>query len=303
MEVRGLIFDIQRFAIHDGPGIRTTLFLKGCPLVCWWCHNPESISPRPQLVAFPGKCIGCGACFQVCPAGAHERLADGSRIHHRERCTLCGRCAEACCAEALVIEGREITVEEAVAELAKDAPFYANSGGGVTLSGGEPLRQADFTLEVLRLCTERGFHTALDTSGHAPWEDVERVLPFTDLVLYDLKHADPEAHRTYTGISNERILDNLGRISRQGKPLEIRIPVIPGINDDLANIDASAAILAGLAGVTRVALLPYHRLGEAKYARLGRAYRLPGVEPPPRERMEELAGRLRAAGLPVDIEG
>jgi pyruvate formate lyase activating enzyme len=299
MSLTGIIFDIERFAIHDGPGIRTTLFLKGCPLACWWCHNPESISPRRELVFFEAKCIGCNKCFEVCPVGAHERLPDGGRAYHREKCTLCGKCSEACAAEALVVEGREIDVEGAVEELSRDMPFYSTSGGGITLSGGEPMRQADFSREVLRGCRDKGIHTALDTCGFAPWEDYRKVLPATDLVLYDLKLADPAEHRKYTGVSNELILENLGRIDAAGKQIEVRIPVVPGVNDGERNLEGCAEILGGLRHLTRVVLLPYHRMGEAKYARLGRSYRLPDTAPPTAQAIQETASRLSARGIPA----
>jgi len=297
MEIRGLVFDIERFAIHDGPGIRTTLFLKGCPLACWWCHNPESIAPRSQLAFFDDKCISCGRCFEACPRGVHERLADGSRLLHREKCVACGRCTESCFAEALVLEGREMTVEEAVAELRKDAPFYESSGGGITLSGGEPMHQAAFCEAVLRACRSEGMRTALDTSGHAPWDDFASVLPHVDLVLYDFKHADPGEHLKYTGVSNELLRENLLRIDVLGIPIEIRIPIVPGVNDDAVNMERSARIISRLRNVTGVTLLPYHRLGEEKYQRIGRSYRLRDLQPPSRERMDELAAFLVSRGL------
>ena len=301
MEKSGLIFDIQRFAVHDGPGIRTTLFLKGCPLACWWCHNPESISSGPQLAIFEEKCIACGRCVTLCPNGAHESLADGSRAFHRERCTGCGRCAEGCVAEALVLEGRPLTVEDAMCELRKDLPFYRNSGGGITLSGGEPMCQVEFSAAVLERCRAEGIHTTLDTSGCARWEDFETVLPFTDLVLYDVKHADPDAHRRYTGLSNRLILENLVRIGDRGTPLDIRIPVVPGINDDEQNIRATASLVKAVRSVTCVTLLPFHRLGKSKYARIGGSYGLTDLEPPGPDRMQQVAALLRSFGLKVVV--
>jgi pyruvate formate lyase activating enzyme len=298
-EPRGIVFDVERFAIHDGPGIRTTLFLKGCHLACWWCHNPESIAARPQLAFFPEKCIGCGRCFEVCPHGVHEKLPDGTHVLHREGCDACGLCTKSCYAEALVIEGREMTVTQAMEELRKDAPYYATSHGGVTLSGGEPMRQVDFTAAVLAASRAEGFHTALDTSGQAPWSDYERVLPHVSLVLYDFKLADAEAHRRYTGVSNELILENLARIDATGIPIEIRIPVIPGINDAREAMEDSARVLGSLRHLSAVALLPYHGLGETKYPRVGRSYRLDGLASPTRERMAEIASWFSARGLPA----
>ena len=296
----GLVFDIERFAIHDGPGIRTTVFLKGCPLACWWCHNPESVAPRPQLALFENKCIACGKCFEVCPRGVHERLADGSRVLHRELCDACGKCVETCYAGALVIEGRQMTVDAVLEELRKDAPFYETSGGGITLSGGEPMQQPEFTAAVLAASRVEGFHTALDTSGYAHWEDFEKVLPSVNLVLYDFKLADPEQHRAYTGVSNEIIRENLLRIDALGIPIEIRIPVIPDINDTPDNIEQTARFLSGLRHLTRVTLLPYHALGESKYPRIGRTYKLNGKASPSREHMEEIAGWIARHGLTVN---
>lgn len=296
-----LIFDIKKFAIHDGPGIRTTVFFKGCPLACWWCHNPEAMSSKPELVLFEEKCIACGECFRVCPHGAHEQQADGSRIYHRDRCVHCGACTDVCYAEALVMEGRQVTVEELMVDLRKDIPFYENSGGGITLSGGEPTLQHEFVLALLKQCRSEGLHTALDTSGHTPWRILKGLLPFLDLVLYDIKHIDDDGHWAATGQHNHRIIENLRRLGDSGTPIEIRMPVIPTINDDGADIEATARVLAQINGITRIELLPYHRLGASKYGRLGLPYQLEGIEPPTAEQMETLAELMRRHGLEVHV--
>ncbi len=206
--MKGLIFNIQRFSIHDGPGIRTTVFFKGCSLRCFWCHNPESIHPHPQIQLFLQKCIGCGKCFEICPVGAHCMI-DGERVFLRELCRNCGKCAEICYADALVLAGKWLTAREVMDEVEKDKPFYENSDGGVTISGGEPLLQADFARALLEECKKEGLHTVVDTAGNVPWEAFEKVLPFTDLFLYDLKAADEEFHRQVTGAGNARILDKV----------------------------------------------------------------------------------------------
>ncbi|MDP7596292.1 MAG: glycyl-radical enzyme activating protein [Pseudomonadales bacterium] len=300
--IKGIIFDIKKFAIHDGPGIRTTVFFKGCPLRCWWCHNPEAIQPGAELVWFENKCIKCGECIKACEEGAHELLADGTRVLHRDRCTLCGDCVEVCYAEALVMEGREVTVEEVMVELRKDIPFYENSGGGITLSGGEPTFQHEFALAILRQCHSEGLHTAIDTTGQTRWEIFERMLPYTDLVLYDLKQMNSTSHKQLTGVPNERILANLARISDSGVAIEIRMPIIPGINDDRDAIECAARYLTDVDTITRVVLLPFHKLGEAKYSRLDRdAYRLKELVPPEESRMQEIAEWVRHYDLDVSV--
>ena len=302
-ELKGLVFDIKKFAVHDGPGIRTTVFLKGCPLHCWWCHNPESIKREKELVLFENKCIGCGECFKVCPNKAHEVLPDGNRVYHKERCVLCGKCTDICYAEALVMEGKEMTVEEVMVELRKDIPFYENSNGGITLSGGEPMFQHEFSLAILKQCKAEGLHTAIDTSGQVSWRVYDRILPYVDLVLYDFKHIDPVAHRKYTGTSNDLILDNLVKMSEYGVPIEIRIPIIPGINDAKKDIVSAAMFFSTLKNITWVELLPYHRLGESKYSRLGEEYKLEGLQTPSKEHLNEIAEWIRSYGLEVHVGG
>lgn len=294
----GRVFNIQRFSIHDGPGIRTTVFLKGCTLRCAWCHNPESISPERELACFPNKCIRCGHCVEACETGA-MRLEDGKRVHDRSLCRVCGRCAEACYAEAIVMEGREVTAGEVVAEVLKDKPFYDTSSGGVTLSGGEPLLQAGFCAEVMAQCRERGIHTALDTAACVPWGEFEKVLPFTRLILLDLKLADTERHRQATGAGNELILANARRLGTTGIPLMVRIPIVPGWTDDEANLAAIADFARGLPNLDAVELLPYHRFAEAKYQRLGRAYALQGTPAPEAVRMARLAAAVAERGVRV----
>jgi len=294
----GRVFNIQRFSIHDGPGIRTTVFLKGCPLACVWCHNPESIQPEPELALFPAKCIRCGHCFEVCETGA-RRLEGGEARYDKARCRVCGKCAQVCYAEAIVLEGREVAADEVVAEVLKDKPFYDNSGGGVTLSGGEPLLQADFCAEVLAECRARGIHTALDTAACVPWAAFERVLAHTALVLLDLKLADPERHRRATGAGNELILANARRLGATGIPLMVRVPIVPGWTDDESNVAAIAEIARELPNLEGIELLPYHRFAESKYQRLGRAYKLEGTRAPEAAQLARLAAVVAERGVHV----
>ena len=300
METQGTIFDLKRFAVHDGPGIRTTVFFKGCPLSCAWCHNPEGIQHQPELVRFETRCIGCEACLAACWNGAHEKI-DGEMVYHREYCELCGDCREACYADALFMYGRKVSVAEVMAELRQDEDFYRASGGGVTLSGGEPLAQPKFAIDLLRQCKAEGFSTALDTSGYAPWSALEAALAYTDLFLYDLKPLDPEYHKQSTGVSNALILENLRRLDQCQAPLEIRIPLIPTVTDG-PNLDAACAFLKTLKHPTRVRLLPYHRLAGSKYLRLGLENRMPAVESPAPSQLQAAARQLQNCGCEVDLE-
>jgi pyruvate formate lyase activating enzyme len=271
--VDGIITDIQRFCVHDGPGIRSTVFFKGCNLRCAWCHNPETILPQPQLQTHPDKCIACGACLAACSHGAHVAV-DGRRNFNRRLCTACGTCARTCYAEALKLVGRRVSAREILAEIREDRPFYANSGGGVTLSGGEPLCQQAFAIEVLQLCRGAGVHTAIETNLAWPWQHVEPVLPWLDLLMVDIKTLDSALHRRWTGTGNESVLDNLRRLAGQDLPLIVRTPVIPGVNDTEKEIGAIADFIANLSYLQYYELLPYHPLGVGKYASLGMESRM-----------------------------
>jgi len=294
--VTGTVADIIRFATHDGPGIRTTVFLKGCSLSCVWCHNPETIACGPELGYVAKKCIGCGECVRVCPEGA-QRMEDGRHVFDRTRCVACGACAEVCLGDALLFYGREMTPEQLLATVLEDRVFYQNTGGGVTVSGGEPLLQAAFCAELLGMAKNEALHTAVDTCGMVPWEAFTEVLPVTDLFLYDIKQTDPALHRRDTGSDNELILENLRHLSECGAAIEIRVPLVPGINDDDRFIDAVGALLSRLGHIQAVKVLPFNPLAHSKYAALGKEDAMPQAAPPSDEELRRVAGRLRTFGL------
>lgn len=263
--MEGTVFNIQPFSVQDGPGIRTTVFFKGCNLRCAWCHNPESWSGTPEVQQLPEKCIGCGACAAVCPHRAH-RWEEGVHTIDRTRCTGCGACTAECFAGGLTLTGRTLTADEVMTRLLEDKLYFQNSGGGVTFSGGEAMLQLPFLKELLTRCRAAGIHTAVDTAGHLPFSAFEEILPFTDLFLYDIKAIDPDVHRRLTGVDNRHILDNLPRLLERGATAIVRVPCVPGGNWE--EMPAIARYLQGKA-VERVELLAYHRLGEGKRRGLG----------------------------------
>jgi len=303
----GLISNIQKYSLQDGPGIRTTVFLKGCPLRCAWCHNPENIAPRPQVVLFKARCIRCGECATVCPErGAAQPIAAGEPIPEPtegSRCQACGACVEACPTGARVLIGQPTTVDQLLAEILADRVFYDESGGGVTFSGGEPLSQAVFLRDTLAACRNQEIHTAVDTCGLTPLDDLLGLAPLVDLFLYDLKLMDEERHRHFCGATNGLILDNLRALAESHANIWIRIPLIPGVNDLPEELDAMARFIVGLHGVCQVNLLPYHRTGIQKFQRLGKEYGLPDVRPPPEEQIQLAARHFVAAGLNTKVGG
>jgi len=299
---RGRVFNIQRFSVHDGPGIRTTVFLKGCPLSCRWCHNPEGVSAHPEIVIVESRCIECGECVAACPMSLPSAV-DGGWAGDSSRCTACGACVDACPTEARQLAGRDMWVDEVLAEIVKDRLFFDESGGGVTFSGGEPLAQGRFLLAALEACRAEGIHTAVDTSGLAAQDRLLAMAELSDLVLFDLKFVDSERHREFTGVSNGVILANLAVLAQAHRAIWLRVPVIPGVNDDAENLAATARLAASMPSVQRVSLLPFHRLGADKLRRLGGADQLADVVPPTPDHMHALAARMEAAGVVTTIGG
>ncbi len=297
---KGMIFNVERYAIHDGPGIRTTVFFKGCSLRCWWCHNPEGQNLSRELVFRENRCINCGECVKKCPRKA---LACSSRevVLNRKNCNVCGVCAQVCPSEALSVAGQEKSTEEVVETIERDIAFYDESGGGATFSGGEPLMQPDFLKELLSLCNEKGIHTTLDTSGYASREVLDIISHKVNLFLYDIKSMDDAKHKKYTGASNRLVLKNLQRIISGGCDIAVSLPIIPGVNNDEKNICRTGEFLSSLRNVKYVSLLPYHRAGVAKYKNLGRHFKLEKTQSPSSMEIDALKQRLETFGLEVRI--
>ena len=287
--------DVKRFAVHDGPGIRTTLFLKGCSLRCIWCHNPESRLVQPELAIHYPKCTGCGACAKFCSC---HRIVEGEHEFDRARCKACGNCEEVCPAGALELFGKSMTVDEAAEKLLEDRIFYAD-GGGITLSGGEPLFQSGFCAELLERMKGEGIHCAVDTCGNVPWSAFEAVLPYTDMFLYDFKCADPEKHLRLTGARNDLLLENLKKLDGAGKNIEIRMVMVPGLTMGEADLRGAGEFLSRLRNVSAVRLLAYHSLARSKFKAVGHPDTMPEAESPNEEALEKCAELLRSYSLHV----
>jgi pyruvate formate lyase activating enzyme len=291
----GMIFDIKRYAINDGPGIRTAVFMKGCPLDCWWCHNPEGQSYEPQLMFRSNRCKSSRACLAVCPVGAIS-WNNGPKTNW-QLCNHCGKCADACYSGAYEMVGREVSVEQLMAEIERDVPFYDQSGGGVTFTGGEPLFQMDFLREALQACKSKKIHTTVDTSGFANWRRLETIVPFVDLFLYDIKLMDTRKHFQYTAVPNKQILGNIEKLASKNKCLIVRLPLIPGINDDEDNLKQFGSFLSSMDHLEGVEVMPYHTIGMAKFQALGREYRLANTPSPTLEQITHVEELLSSYGL------
>lgn len=295
----GLIFDIKRYAIHDGPGIRTTVFFKGCPLSCWWCHNPEGQSFSPELMVWPDRCLKCRTCISACPNSAIS-ISNSSIVTDRGKCEVCGVCAAKCSANAREIVGNTVSAEEVMAEVEKDREFYGESGG-LTASGGEPLAQPVFLHVLLNRCKETGIHTTVDTSGYMERKTLAKISSKVDLFLYDLKMMDPKEHKLHTGVSNKRIIENLKMLDKLGKQIIIRFALIPHVNNTEANIASMCELLSRLKNVEGISILPYHRLGVDKAKRLGKEARI--CAKPSERLLHRSVTLIKRYGLAVNVGG
>lgn len=297
----GTIFNVQKYSVHDGPGIRTSVFFKGCPLSCWWCHNPESQDNKIQLMHFTNKCTSCGKCVANCPNDAITLDEKGISID-KEKCTLSGHCADVCAYGAMEITGREISAKDLIKEIRKDEVFYEQSDGGVTFTGGEPLNQIDFLTNVSKQCHDVDIHTTLDTCLFTSWDNLLKIVPYIDLFLVDLKHIDSDIHKKYVGVPNELILDNMKKLSDLGKRIFVRMPIIPGINDSVETIDKTIEFLKTI-NFEQVNLLPYHKIGMDKYTRLQEDYKLKDVKEPTMDEMQKIVAIFKNNGINVKIGG
>ena len=298
----GLITDIQRFSLNDGPGIRTTVFFKGCNMRCEWCHNPETISHKKELMLYSNKCIGCGKCFEVCPVGVHK-VVDGAHVIDRSSCTLCGRCVEGCYAEALVFSAKEMTSDEIMNEILQDKVYYDESNGGVTLSGGEVSCQKELALEIIAKCKENGIKTAIETNLLIPYEDIKELLEAVDLVMFDIKIFDCEKHKEHTGVSNASVLKNAKKLDELGVPYIVRTPLIPGITDGEDNLSEIAKFLAPSKNLLYYEILNFNPLGSSKYKSLDAKDAFADARPFSNEVLKNLEKRLSAFGIKVKVGG
>ncbi len=302
-DVKGLVFNIQRYSIDDGPGIRSTVFLKGCPLSCPWCSNPESQSGVPELFHRDINCVQCGRCVAACPQQAITfKEEKGIRID-REKCVVCGQCVSECTRNAVHFMGEEKTVSEILKVVLRDRVYYESSDGGVTVSGGEALAQPEFTAALLKALREEGIHTCLDTTGYATRDVLDMILPYVSLVYFDIKHMDSESHRRATGVPNEPILDNFRYIAGLGIPITVRVPFIPGFNDSDENIEKTAEFVSSVLPGNEVGLLPYHRYGIGKYEALDREYPMSDLDAPDSGSTEHAKSIFEKHGLKCIVKG
>lgn len=289
--VSGTVFNIQKFSINDGPGIRTTVFLKGCPLNCLWCHNPESKSTKREVFYNFEKCAGCARCANICPNGCHI-IEEGKHIYNRDKCIACGECTDGCFTEALETVGETKTVDEVIKEVLKDKDFYENSGGGITLSGGEPMLQFEFTYELLKRAKLEGLHTCIETCGFTKSENLKKIAPFVDIFLFDYKESNSEKHKEFTGVSNESIIENLKMLDKMGSKTILRCPIIPTLNDREDHLNGIAELANGLENIIEINVEPYHPLGSSKAMFLNKEYPLKELTFPDGDTVEKWIGTI-----------